>query len=101
MLEDLPGHYQRAIINEAMVHYNGHMNSKFCKLKQSKEEFLKQECSKLKKDAKKLAIKDSKILYNFPMKKDRDNYYNQKALEYAKMLDDNFMVISKLKGNSR
>ena len=97
MFKDLPGHYQRALLNEAAIRYNGHQMSKYCKINSTKEEFISNIVESLEKDVKKYAIKDSRALYLFPLKKDRDSYYQQQSKEYADMLDRNYIAVNSMK----
>lgn len=92
MFKDLPGHYQRALLNEAEIRYNGHQMSRYCKLSTNKDEFLLRTAESLEKDVKKYVLKDSKTLYLFPLKKDRDSHYEQQSREYADMLDRNYVA---------
>lgn len=71
--------------------------SKYCKVNSNKEEFISNTVESLEKDVKKYAIKDSRTLYLFPLKKDRDSYYEQQSKEYADMLDRNYIVINSMK----
>ena len=99
MFKDLPGHYQRALLNEAEIRYNGHQMSKYCKLGIDRDEFLLRTAESLEKDVKKYVLKDSKTLYLFPLKKDRDSYYEQQSKEYANTLDRNYIAINLMKTN--
>lgn len=69
MFKDLPGHYQRALLNEAEIRYNGHQMSKYCRVNSNKEEFISNTVESLEKDVKKYVIKDSRTLYLFPLER--------------------------------
>lgn len=97
MFKDLPGHYQRALLNEAEIRYNGHQMSKYCRVNSNKEEFISNTVESLEKEVKKYVIKDSRALYFFPLEKDRSRYYEQQSREYADRLDNNYLLISSLK----
>lgn len=91
MFKDLEGHYKRGILLEANIRYLGHQNSKYCKVG-DKEKFFEQECEKLSRDYKKYDIISSKVLYLYPLKKDRDEYIKQRAIDYSKILDTSYII---------
>lgn len=96
----LSGDIQRAIETQANIDLLANKISKYYgKPIQDDEieeklfnEFCEQYASKDEKELKKLVILDSKILYLYPLTKDRIQYYEDKAKEKAEFLDTNVAI---------
>lgn len=98
MFKDLPGHYQRGILLEASIRYQGHQLSKYNKIndsEQRKEDFIKATCEKLVPKAEYYHKIESEMLYNNPMKKDRIEYIKRKAKAYSILLDQSYLINTK------
>lgn len=102
----LPGHYQRAIQTQANIEVMGYKLSKTYGKKYNIEEnaleLFSNLCEKYAKNEnkiKELACKDSKTLYLYPLRKDRESYYLQQATEYALQLDNSVKYLQIQKGN--
>ena len=92
--EQLPGHYKRAIQTQANIEVLGYQLSKshgkLYEKEQSANDLFIKICNEYAKDEekyKKFACEESRALYLYPLKKDREVYYYNKAKEFAENLD--------------
>lgn len=96
----LSGDIQRAIETQANIDLLANKMSKYygkpIKGEEIEEglfnEFCEQYALKSNEELKKLVILDSKILYLYPLTKDRMEYYKAKAKEKAELLDENVRI---------
>lgn len=96
----LSGNIQRAIETQANIDLLANKLSKYYNKSIQGEEaeekafntFCEQYASKNEDELKKLVIIDSKILYFYPLTKDRMRYYETRAKEKAEILDKNVRI---------
>jgi len=96
----LSGNVQRAIETQANIDVEAHKLSRYYGhvLKDNETEtglfnmICEEYSRKSEEDLKKLVAFDSRALYYYPLKKDREEYYESLAKERAKRMDDNIYI---------
>ena len=96
----LSGNVQRAIETQANIDVEAHKLSKYYGhvLKDDETEtglfnmICEEYSRKSEEDLKKLVAFDSRALYHYPFKKDREEYYESLAKERAKRMDNDIYI---------
>lgn len=96
----LSGNVQRAIETQANIDVEAHKLSKYYGhvLKDDETEtglfnmICEEYSRKSEEDLKKLVVFDSRTLYYYPFKKDREEYYESLAKERAKRMDNDIYI---------